>query len=119
MKKTIMVIVLMVILLSNNIVYAYSTTEIGKLKSHTNSVYSSIKERLNITDEDIKKAKKNGRTAFDLGRDKGVSEEELRSCIILDAEKSLDKIVFMPKFAKNKVKDKVRNSIKNWDGYFD
>jgi ribosomal protein S20 len=121
MKKFILSVIMIFILSFSNIVYASSNIHSGKLGRHKEAVYASIRERLGITDEKIKDAKNTGKTAFDLAGEAGVSERELRSYIIQDAAKSLDKAIgkgIIPKCIVSKIKSKVEKSIENWDGHF-
>jgi predicted Holliday junction resolvase-like endonuclease len=122
MKKFIALVMVMVIFNISNMVYASPLIQDGKLGRHKEEVYTSIKKKLGITDEDIKEAKEAGRTAFDLASELGVSENELRTYIIQDALKSLDGVIgknIIPNFIVNKIRSKVETSIEKWDGYFD
>jgi predicted Holliday junction resolvase-like endonuclease len=122
MKKFIALVMVMVIFNISNMVYASPLIQDGKLGRHKEEVYTSIKKKLGITDENIKEAKEAGRTAFDLASELGVSENELRTYIIQDALKSLDGVIgknIIPNFIVNKIRSKVETSIEKWDGYFD
>jgi predicted Holliday junction resolvase-like endonuclease len=121
MKKFIALVMVMVIFNISNMVYASPLIQDGKLGRHKEDVYTSIKNKLGITDENIKEAKEAGRTAFDLASELGVSENELRTYIIQDALKSLDGVIgkkIIPNFIVNKIRSKVETSIEKWDGYF-
>lgn len=101
--------------------YAADNNHKGKLKRHTQPVYAAVKERLNITDTDLKNAKEKGKTAFNLAKEKNVSADELRAYITLKASQALDKEIekgVLPKFIGKKIKYKVGKSIENWDGCF-
>lgn len=122
MKKFILFVVAILILSFSNEAYASSQTHNGRLGKHKEAVYTSIKNKLAITDEDIKEAREEGRTAFDLASELGVSENELRTYIIQDALKSLDRVAgkgFIPGFIVGRIQNKMETSIENWDGYFD
>lgn len=117
MKK--IIALLIVVIFSINIpVYAEAKGKIGK---HYKAVYESVKKKLDLTDYDIERARSNGKTAFDLAKEAGISDKELREYIINEAEQSVESAVkkkMMPISLAKHIKKKVRNSITDWDGYF-
>lgn len=99
--------------------FTVRASQIHTNSSHSKQIYNAVKAKLNLTDKELQDAAVKGKTAFDLAREKGISEEDLRNYVAEEAEKSIDSIVskgYMPKFAGEKIKNKATSKIKTWDG---
>jgi len=95
----------------------------GSLKQHKegyhNPAYSVLENKLGFTKAQIDDAAKAGKTAFDLAKEKGMTEDQLRSAIIDAKSKKIDQMVTEGKITKDKadnIKSNLTTKIKEWDG---
>jgi hypothetical protein len=78
-----------------------------------------LENKYGITSADIEKAKKEGKTFFDLAKSKGVSEADFRNAIISPKLKAIDASIATGELTKEKAaefKSKIKESIISWDG---
>lgn len=91
-------------------------------KGFYNFTHSVLKDKLNYTDEQIDNAKKSGKTAFDLTKEKGVTPDQFRSMVLTQKSQKIDKAVNEGKFTKEKadsIKADLKDKIQKWDGSFE
>lgn len=87
-----------------------------------NPAYSILEGKLGFTKEQIDDAAKSGKTAFDLAKQKGVSESQLRSMIIDGKSQKIDKKVSEGRITKDKadaMKANLKTRIQKWNGCLD
>lgn len=85
------------------------------------SIESVLKEDLDFSTEEIEKCKALGKNAFDLARENGITEQQLKDSIIEVKCKKVDEV-----FNKGTISGKLANMMKNviksrtekWDGSF-
>jgi Protein of unknown function (DUF2680). len=85
---------------------------------HFKTIYS-ILENKGFTKAQIDDAAKAGKTAFDLAKEKGMTEDQLRTAIIDAKSKKIDQMVTEGKITKDKadtIKSNLSNKIKQWNG---
>lgn len=90
-----------------------------KMERHVGLVYDVLKNDLGFKDEEIKSAKKSGKTAFDLAKQKGITSDKLKEMIIEKQSKEIDKEVDGGKIPKEKaaeVKEHFKEKMSKWDG---
>lgn len=95
----------------------------GNLNQHKNGhfkvVYSVLENKLGFTKPQIEDAAKAGKTAFDLAKEKGMTEDQLRSAIVDAKSKKIDQLVSEGKITKEKadtIKSNLKDKIQKWDG---
>lgn len=85
------------------------------------SIESVLKEDLDFSTEEIEKCKSLGKNAFDLARENGITEQQLKDSIIEVKCKKVDK-VFNKGTISGKLATMMKNVIKSrtekWDGSF-
>lgn len=105
---------------SNDIKQIKHTTT-HKDKCREGSISSVLKNKLGFTEEQIDSAKKSGKTAFDLAKEKGVTPDKLRTMIIDAKSEKIDEAVKEGKIEKEKadsIKSHIKDKVQNWDGTF-
>ena len=78
-----------------------------------------LENKYGISSSDIEKAKKEGKTFFDLAKTKGVSQADFKAAIISPKLKAIDASLATGELTKEKASDlktKLKESISNWDG---
>lgn len=95
----------------------------GNLKQHKRghfkAVHSVLENKLGFTKTQIEDAAKAGKTAFDLAKEKGMTEDQLRSAIVDAKSKKIDQLVSEGKITKEKsdtIKANLKDKIQKWDG---
>jgi polyhydroxyalkanoate synthesis regulator phasin len=93
---------------------------ISRWTNHYSHTASKILEnKYGMCSADIEKAKKEGKTFFDLAKTKGVSEADFKAAIISPKLKGIDAAVATGELTKEKASDlktKLKESISKWDG---
>lgn len=92
---------------------------IHKHKNHEGYISSVLKAKLGLTDPQIDNAKKSGKTAFDLAKEKGVTPDQLRAMIIDAKSQKIDESVKEGKISKEKadtIKARLKEKMQKWDG---
>jgi polyhydroxyalkanoate synthesis regulator phasin len=88
--------------------------------NHYSHAASKILEnKYGISSADIEKAKKEGKTFFDLAKTKGVSPADFKAAIISPKLKAIDASIATGELTKEKASDlkaKLKESISKWDG---
>lgn len=96
----------------------------GSIKSHKcgKHSWSVVLNQLGITNEEIANAKKSGKTAFDLAKEKkGMTPDQVKSLIIKTKTDAINKKVTEGKITREKgdlIISKVKSRVENWDGSF-
>lgn len=88
----------------------------GKWKHNT-----EILKRLGISEEEEEKAEKSGKTLFQIAKEKGHNESEVRTIVIEEKNKAIDEAVSSGKLTKEKgetIKAKIKERVESWDGSF-
>lgn len=78
-----------------------------------------LENKYGVKSEDIEKAKTSGKTFFDLAKDKGLNETDLKSAIIAPRLKALEEAVNTGELNNEKaeeIKSKTKENIEKWDG---
>lgn len=102
---------------------SYSTKKV-ECKVNSNKkchkpLYSVLKNKLGYTEAQISDAAKAGKTAFDLAKEKGMTDDQLRNEIIKAKSQKIDKMVAEGKIEKDKadtIKANFKAKIQKWDG---
>ncbi|WP_411682359.1 hypothetical protein [Clostridium thailandense] len=84
-----------------------------------NPAYPILENKLGFTKTQIEDAAKAGKTAFDLAKSKGMTEDQLRTAIIDAKSEKIDQMVTEGKITKDEstaMKTNLTNRIKNWNG---
>lgn len=95
-----------------------------KHKHHEGKRHSGIfqaAKQMGISENDLKDAKKNGKSFFELAKKKGYSEQQARDFIIKTKTEAISKAVSEGKLTKEKGDEIVKNTkekISKWDGVF-
>jgi hypothetical protein len=95
-----------------------------KHKHHEGKRHSGIFEaakQMGISENDLKEAKKNGNSFFELAKKKGYSEQQARDFIIKTKSEAIFKAVSEGKLTKEKGDEIIKNTkdkISKWDGVF-
>jgi Protein of unknown function (DUF2680). len=103
-------------IVSNNL--QVSKTE-GVEKKHKSVLYSILEDKLGYSKEEIASAAKDGKTAFDLAKQKGVTADQLKSMLIVAKSQNIDKKVKEGKITMdkgNEIKTKIEARVQKWDG---
>lgn len=119
MKPRFLLLTILFIYISLSTDFTVNAAQISTNKSHSNHICSALKAKLKITDMDLENARLTGKTAFDLARERGVGEEELKDFIAKEAVNSIDNIIsrgLMPRFLGEKIKNRALLKIRTWDG---
>jgi polyhydroxyalkanoate synthesis regulator phasin len=103
---------------------ASSTTEnveykINSKANFCNPVYSILENKLEFTKTQIDDAAKAGKTAFDLAKEKGMTEDQLKNAIIDAKSQKIDQMVAEGEITKDEataIKTNLASKIKNWNG---
>jgi hypothetical protein len=104
-------------------VIGVSAQSAGSTDSHKkkSALYVVLKDKCGFTDEQIHKAREEGRNAFELAREKGISEDKLKSLVYEEKCNRLDEKVKSGRITAEKaekIKAKIKEHINNWDGSF-
>jgi hypothetical protein len=78
-----------------------------------------LENKYGIKAEDIEKAKTSGKTFFDLAKEKGLNEADLKAAIIAPRLKALEEAVNTGELSNEKaeeIKTKTKENIQEWDG---
>ena len=84
-----------------------------------NPAYSILESKLGFTKAQIDEAAKAGKTAFDLAKEKGMTEDQLKKAIVDEKSKKIDQAVTDGKISKEKadtIKAKLSTRMQEWDG---
>lgn len=87
----------------------------GRAHMKRNKVF----EKMGIKKEDIENAKKSGKTMFDLAKEKGYTEAQVKEMIIKDRTEAINKAVEGGKLTKEEAEVKIVNmkeKVSKWDG---
>jgi polyhydroxyalkanoate synthesis regulator phasin len=82
-------------------------------------INSTLQNKLGFSKEQIDTAAKSGKTAFDLGKEKGKTSAEVKNMLIEEQSKHIDQKVSEGKFTKEEavtIKTKMNARIQKWDG---
>jgi hypothetical protein len=88
-------------------------------KKHNNTLYSVLEGKLGYTKEQIDDAAKAGKTAFDLAKQKGVTDDQLKTMLIDAQSKKIDQKVSEGKLTQEKanaIKTNSKTRIQQWNG---
>jgi Protein of unknown function (DUF2680). len=91
----------------------------GVEKKHKSVLYSILEDKLGYSKEEIASAAKDGKTAFDLAKQKGVTADQLKSMLIVAKSQNIDKKVKEGKITMdkgNEIKTKIEARVQKWDG---
>ncbi|WP_051624229.1 hypothetical protein [Clostridium akagii] len=80
---------------------------------------TNVFEKLGITKEDIDNGRKTGKTLFDIAKEKGHSEEDVKKLMIEEKSKYIDDEVqrgAIPKEKAEEIKTHFKEKIEKWDG---
>jgi hypothetical protein len=83
------------------------------------SAKDALLSKIGATHSEIEEAKRLNRTAFDIAKDKGFSEEQLKMFINHDRFIAIDELVLNRKISAEigeHVKEKIKEHTDNWDG---
>lgn len=83
------------------------------------NIYSILENKMGITEEEVNEAISEGKTVFDVVKDKGFSEEQLKDFIINERCRKIDELVLNRKITRDlgeRIKNKIRIKMYNWDG---
>lgn len=78
-----------------------------------------VLEKLGITKQELEEAQKSGKSFFDIAKEKGHNEQDVKRMMIEDRNNYIDQAVKDKKITKEKadqIKNMVNEKIKNWDG---
>ncbi len=129
--KNISAIAICLVLAGNITVYASIKTDAGNHKNVSNSsminkggckkfiIKTNIFEKLGITKEDIENGRKSGKTLFDIAKEKGHSEADVKKLMIEEKSKYIDAEVQRGTITKEKgeeIKNHFKERIEKWDG---
>lgn len=84
-----------------------------------NPAYSILESKLGFTKAQIDDAAKAGKTAFDLAKEKGMTEDQFKKAIVDENSKKIDQLVADGKITKEKadtIKANLPTRIKEWNG---
>lgn len=84
-----------------------------------NSAEDALLNKIGVSYSELEEAKETNKTAFDLAKEKGFSEEQLRMFINQDRFISIDELVLNRKISKEigeQVKEKIKEHTDNWEG---
>ena len=129
--KNISAIAIGIVLASNSLVFASTKPDTSNHKNI--SISSDIKkgcgkrirfktdvfEKLGITKEDIENGKKSGKSIFEIAKEKGHSEEDVKKLMIEEKGKYIDAEVQRGAITKEKgeeIKVHFKEKIEKWDG---
>jgi len=129
--KNISAIAIGIVLASNSLAFASTKTDTSNYKNI--SISSAIKdgcgkrarfktdvfEKLGITKEDIENGKKSGKSIFEIAKEKGHSEEDVKKLMIEEKGKYIDAEVQRGAITKEKgeeIKTHFKEKIEKWDG---
>lgn len=90
-----------------------------KCKGNTGAVYRVLKNKLGFNDTEIENAVKEGKTAFDLAKTKGYTQDQLRTIIVEEQSNKIDEKVKEGKVTKetaDKIKADFKTKMQSWDG---
>jgi hypothetical protein len=76
-------------------------------------------EKMGIKKEDVQKAKQTGKTMFDLAKEKGYTEAQVKEMIVKDRTEAINKAVENGKLTREEADTKilkVKEKISKWDG---
>ena len=93
--------------------------KVNSNKTYCNPVYSILEKKLGFTEAQINDAAKAGKTAFDLAKEKGMTDDQLRAAIIETTSQKIDQMVTEGKITKDKaatMKTKFATRMQKWDG---
>lgn len=129
--KNISAITIGIVLASNVAVYASTKTDISNYKNVNGSdmvdktsckkirFKTNVFEKLGITKEDIENGRKSGKNIFDIAKEKGHSEADVKKLMIEEKVKYIDDEVqrgAIPKEKGEKIKAHFKERIEKWDG---
>lgn len=83
--------------------------------------HSKVFEEMGIKKEDIKNAKKSGKTMFDLAKEKGYTEAQVKEMIIKNRTEAINKAVEDGKLTREEADKKIvimKEKVSKWDGTF-
>lgn len=78
-------------------------------------------EKMGIKKEDIQKAKQTGKTMFDLAKEKGYTEAQVKEMIVKDRTEAINKAVENHKLTREEADVKItkmKEKVSKWDGIF-
>lgn len=116
LKFKFITVIAMCIVLGSNFIVAASTTKACKIINK-----DGVMDKLGISKEDFDKGLKEGRSLFDIAKEKGHSEEEVKKLIIEQKTNYIDSEVQKGDLSKEKgeeMKSKFKDRIEKWDGRF-
>jgi hypothetical protein len=128
--KNISAITICLVLATNSAAYAstitdasnhknVSTSMINKGRCKGSHIRSNVFEKLGITKEDIESGRKSGKTLFDIAKEKGHSEADVKKLMIEEKGKYIDEEVkrgAIPKEKADEIKTHFKEKIEKWDG---
>jgi hypothetical protein len=85
------------------------------------AIYVVLKDKCGFTDNQIKKAREDGKNAFELAKEKGIDENKLKALVYEEKCRRLDEKVKSGKITAEKaeeIKVKIKAHIEKWDGSF-
>lgn len=128
--KSIAAIAICLVLGTNVMSYASTTTGVKDCKNENHSLMRSgfnkkgdmpgILERLGISKQDLDAGIKSGKTLFDIAKEKGHSESEVKNMMIEEKIKYIDSEVQKNTISKEKgeeIKTRFKDRIQKWDGH--
>jgi hypothetical protein len=83
------------------------------------SAYDSLRNKIGVSDTELQEARLAGMSAYDLAKDKGFSEEQLKMFINHDRFIAIDELVLNRKISREigeHVKEKIKEHTENWNG---
>jgi len=86
---------------------------------HCNPMNSILENNLGFSKEQIDSAAKSGKTAFDLGKEKGKTADDMKNMLFEGQSKHIDQKVTEGKLTKEKaasIKISMKTRIQKWDG---
>lgn len=88
-------------------------------KGFKREAFNKLLKDLGLTGEDLKKAEESNKTIFDLAKEKGYSEKQVKEMLIKNKTDAINKAVEdgdLTREKADKIIEKVKEKTSNWDG---